>query len=571
MDFVGSNILTIVTFTPAAGALLILFYNRAHGRSIRTFALIITLLAFVFSLYLVVRFDSSNPDFQFGVRVPWMPSLGIDYSMGVDGISLFLILLTTLLTPLAILASSSINDRLKEYFIFMLLLESGMIGVFASLDFFLFYVFWEVMLIPMYFLIGVWGGERRIYAAMKFVLYTMIGSVLMLVAIIALYFIHGNATGTFTFSYPQIQSALASGRLVPSPAIELWLFVAFFLAFAIKVPLFPFHTWLPDAHVEAPTAGSVLLAGVLLKMGTYGLVRFSLPLFPHISHLFAPLISMLAVVGIIYGALVAMVQPDMKKLVAYSSVSHLGFIVLGIFSFTIQGLEGAIYQMLNHGISTGALFLLVGVIYDRRHTRLIEEFGGLANRMPVYATFFLIVTLSSIGLPGLNGFVGEFLVLLGTFGVNHIRAAVAALGVILSAVYMLWMYQRVMWGRIENDRNASLADLAGRERAMLVPILIMIFWMGMYSSYFLRPMDASVMKLLNQTQAGRVEYARDLNTFPSALRRGGATAGRGASPIGRSLKKGWSADLTTPSAPPACWLPAHPPLLCEEGNVLASK
>src|SRR3989449_5088420 len=514
MEFFASNILTIVTFTPAVGALLLVFYNREHARSIRMFALIITLLAFIFSVYLVARFDSSDPDFQFGVRVPWMPSLGIDYSVGVDGISLFLILLTTLLTPLAILASWSIHDRLKEYFIFMLLLETGMIGVFASLDFFLFYVFWEVMLIPMYFLIGVWGGERRIYAAMKFVLYTMIGSVLMLVAIIALYFIHGNATGTFTFSFPQIVSALASGRVVLSPVMEVWLFLAFFLAFAIKVSLFPFHTCVPDAHVEAPTAGSVLLAGVLLKMGTYGLVRFSLPLFPHISHLFAPLISLLAIVGIIYGALVAMVQPDMKKLVAYSSVSHLGFIVLGIFSFTIQGLEGAIYQMLNHGVSTGALFLLVGIIYDRRHTRLIEEFGGLANRMPVYAGFFLIVTLSSIGLPGLNGFVGEFLVLLGTFGVNPSRAVVAATGVILSAVYMLWMYQRVMWGRVENDRNASLADLAGRERAMLVPILIMIFWMGMYSSHFLRPMDASVMKLLNQTQAGRVEYAKDVNPSP---------------------------------------------------------
>ena len=510
MNFISSNILTIITFLPAVGSLLLLFYNREHVRSIRMFALIITLLTFIFSLHLVAHFDSTNPDFQFGLKIPWIASLGIDYSMGVDGISLFLILLTTLLSPLAILASWSIHDRLKEYFIFMLLLETGMIGVFVSLDFFLFYVFWEVMLIPMYFLIGVWGGERRIYAAMKFFLYTMIGSVLMLVAIIALYFIHGDATGTFTFSYPQIQSALASGRVVLSPAIELWLFLAFFLAFAIKVPLFPFHTWLPDAHVEAPTAGSVLLAGVLLKMGTYGLVRFSLPLFPHISHLFAPLISMLAVVGIIYGALVAMVQPDMKKLVAYSSVSHLGFVVLGIFSFTVQGMEGAVYQMLNHGVSTGALFLLVGVIYDRRHTRLIEEFGGLANRMPVYAAFFLVVTLSSIGLPGLNGFVGEFLVLLGTFGANRIRASVAAIGVILSAVYMLWMYQRVMWGDVENERNKSLLDLSGREYAMFIPLLIMILWMGIYSGYFLRPMDASVMKLMNQTQTGQVEYARQV-------------------------------------------------------------
>jgi NADH-quinone oxidoreductase subunit M len=510
MTFITSNILTIVTFLPAIGSLLLLFYNRQHERSIRMFALIITLLTFIFSLHLVAHFDSTNPDFQFGLKIPWIASLGIDYSMGIDGISLFLIVLTTLLSPLAILASWSIHERLKEYFIFMLLLEAGMIGVFASLDFFLFYVFWEVMLVPMYFLIGVWGGERRIYAAMKFFLYTMIGSVLMLVAIIALYFIHGDATGTFTFSYPQIQSALASGRVVLSPAIELWLFLAFFLAFAIKVPLFPFHTWLPDAHVEAPTAGSVLLAGILLKMGTYGLVRFSLPLFPHISHLFAPLISMLAIVGIIYGALVAMVQPDMKKLVAYSSVSHLGFIVLGIFSFTVQGMEGAVYQMLNHGVSTGALFLLVGVIYDRRHTRLIEEFGGLANRMPVYAAFFLFVTLSSIGLPGLNGFVGEFLILLGTFGANRIRAAVAAIGVILSAVYMLWMYQRVMWGEVENERNKTLLDLVGREYAMLIPLLAAMLWMGIYSSYFLRPMDASVMKLINQTQTGQVEYARQV-------------------------------------------------------------
>ncbi len=510
---ITSHILTIITFTPAVGALLILFYNRDHARSIRALALIFTVLTFVFSLHLIARFDSTNPDFQFGLKIPWIPSLGIDYSMGVDGISLFLILLTTLLSPLSILASWTIGNRVKEYFIFMLLLETGMIGVFAALDFFLFYVFWEVMLIPMYFLIGVWGGERRIYAAMKFVLYTMVGSVLMLVAIIALYFAHGEATGTFTFSYPQIQAALASGRVVLTPGVEWWLFLAFFLAFAVKVPLFPLHTWLPDAHVEAPTAGSVLLAGVLLKMGTYGLVRFNLPLFPEMSRLAAPLISLLAIVGIIYGALVAMVQPDMKKLVAYSSVSHLGFIVLGIFSFTVQGLQGAIYQMLNHGISTGALFLLVGVIYDRRHTRLIDDFGGLANRMPVYAAFFLIVTLSSIGLPGLNGFVGEFLVLLGTFGVNRTRAVVAAIGVILSAVYMLWMYQRVVWGDIRNERNAFLLDIGGRERVMLIPLLILMVWMGVYSNHFLRPMDASVMKLRNQLQARQLEFAQTNSQF----------------------------------------------------------
>jgi NADH-quinone oxidoreductase subunit M len=504
---IDSYILTIITFTPTVGALLILLFKRDNLRTIRTFALVVSLLTFVLSLHLVAHFNEISAEYQFRINVPWIPSYGISYQMGVDGISLFLILLTTLLTPLSILASYSITDRPKEYFLFMLLLETGVIGVFASLDLFLFYVFWEVMLIPMYFLIGVWGGERRIYAATKFVLYTMIGSVLMLVAIIALYFLHGNATGTFTFSYPDILAAITGGKLVLVPRVELYLFLAFFVAFAIKVPLFPFHTWLPDAHVEAPTAGSVLLAGVLLKMGAYGMIRFSLPLFPNVSHLFAPIIMFLAVVGIVYGALVAMVQPDMKKLVAYSSVSHMGFIVLGIFSFTQQGLEGAVFQMLNHGVSTGALFLLVGVIYERRHTRLIEQFGGLAKRMPVYAAFFLIVTLSSIGLPGLNGFVGEFLILLGTFHVDRTRAVVAATGVILSAVYMLWMYQRVIWGEITNPNNETLPDLFGREKAMLIPILILVFWMGMYSNHFLRPMDASVARLMGQVAERGSQYA----------------------------------------------------------------
>jgi NADH-quinone oxidoreductase subunit M len=493
-------ILTIVTFTPTLGALALLFFDRKNAKAIRGFSLAIALLTFVLSLHLIAHFDSTRSGFQFLVDVPWISSVGIHYYMGIDGISVYLILLATILTPLAILASWSISDRAKEYFVFMLLLETGMIGVFAALDLFLFYLFWEVMLIPMYFLIGVWGGERRIYAAMKFVLFTMIGGVLMLVAILALYFMHGNATGQFTFSYPAILAALTDKMLVVTPQEELLLFLAFFLAFAIKVPLFPFHTWLPDAHVEAPTAGSVLLAGVLLKMGTYGLIRFSLPLFPNMSHRLAPLISVLAIVGIIYGALVAMVQPDMKKLVAYSSVSHLGFIVLGIFSFTAEGVEGAVYQMLNHGVSTGALFLLVGMIYERRHTRLISEFGGIANRMPVYAAAFLFVTLSSIGLPGLNGFVGEFLVLVGTFGVNPTYAAFAATGVILSAVYMLWMIQRVIWGEVTNPHNESLVDINARERLTLVPLLILIVWMGVYSSHFLRPMDRSVASLLNRVQ-----------------------------------------------------------------------
>ena len=498
---IDNQILTIVTFVPALGAILLLFFGRHNVRALRTAAMVASVLTFLLSLHLITHFDSSLSDFQFLVNVPWIPSMGIDYQLGVDGISIFLILLATILTPLAILASWSITNRAKEYFVFMLLLETGMIGVFASLDLFLFYLFWEVMLIPMYFLIGVWGGERRIYAATKFVLYTMIGGVLMLVAILALYFMHGNATGEFTFSYPKILAALSAGTLVIAPQAELLLFVAFLVAFAIKVPLFPFHTWLPDAHVEAPTAGSVLLAGVLLKMGTYGLIRFSLPLFPNVSHLLGPLISLLAIVGIIYGALVAMVQPDMKKLVAYSSVSHLGFIVLGIFTFTTQGVEGAVYQMLNHGVSTGALFLLVGMIYERRHTRLISEFGGLAGRMPVFAAAFLFVTLSSIGLPGLNGFVGEFLILLGTFGVSPAHAAFAATGVILSAVYLLWMFQRVVWGEISNPLNESLIDLNRRERLTLIPLLILIVWMGVYSNHFLRPMDASVSRLLNRVES----------------------------------------------------------------------
>src|SRR5437899_6948408 len=392
----SSIILTLVTFIPLAGAALLLFVPNRE-RDIRVFSLVISLLAFVLSLHLPVHLQRAQAGFQYEVNVPWIPTPNIHYHMGVDGISMWLVVLTTFLTPLCVLISwKSISERVKEFFILLLILETALIGVFVSLDLFLFYFFWEATLIPMALLIGMFGHGRRVYAAVKFFLYTMIASAFMLAAILWFY----AKTGSFDFT--TIQNLARTGNIEGFTLAAPWLFLGFFIAFAVKVPLFPFHTWLPDAHVDAPTAGSVLLAGVLLKMGTYGLVRFRLPLFPHISHLFAPLISLLAIVGIIYGALVAMVQPDMKKLVAYSSVSHLGFIVLGIFSFTIQGLEGAIYQMLNHGVSTGALFLLVGIIYDRRHTRLIEEFGGLANRMPVYAAFFLIVTLSSIGLPGLN-------------------------------------------------------------------------------------------------------------------------------------------------------------------------
>ena len=495
------SILTLITFLPVAGAALLLFMRKASAGAIRNIGLGVSLVTLLLSIPLFSTFDVSNPGMQFEQSVPWIPSLGIQYHVGIDGISLFLVLLTTVLTPIAILSSwNSIEKRVREYYLFMLLLETGMIGVFVALDLFLFYVFWEVMLVPMYFLIGVWGGQRRIYAAVKFFLYTMVGSVLMLVAIIALYFLNGATT----FDFPAILANLQSGNLVLNPTQQYWLFLAFFFAFAIKVPLFPLHTWLPDAHVEAPTAGSVILAGVLLKMGTYGIVRFCLPMFPEATRELTPLISLLAVVGIVYGALVAMVQTDIKKLVAYSSVSHLGFVVLGIFALNEQGLQGAMYQMLNHGISTGALFLLVGMIYDRRHTRLIDEFGGLADPLPVFSTIFMIVTFSSIGLPMLNGFVGEFLILLGAFDANLTFAVVAASGVILSAVYMLWMYQRVIFGEVTNPKNKKLADLDFREKLVLLPLVVLIFWMGIYPESFLRKMDTSVNQVLHHFRSSAV-------------------------------------------------------------------
>src|ERR671931_804528 len=434
-------LLSVIVFLPLLGAIVLAGVPREHVNALRWGAFIAMLVTFGVSLVLYPLFDPALPGMQLSEHSAWISSVGIFYHLGIDGISLPLVLLTTFLSPIAFLGAwHGITTKVKEFAMFMLLLETAMLGAFLALDLFLFFIFWEAMLIPMYFIIGIWGGEDRLYATVKFILYTMAGSALMLVAILALYVFNQQFSGQLSFDLLDLYRVPLSLRQ------QKWLFLAFFLSFAIKVPLFPFHTWLPDAHVEAPTPGSVILAGVLLKMGGYGLLRFAFPLFPNAALEAQPWIALLAVVGIIYGALVAMVQPDMKKLVAYSSVSHLGFVVLGIFSFTMQGMEGAIYQMLNHGISTGALFLLVGIIYERRHTRLIEEFGGLANRMPVYAAIFFIVTLSSIGLPGLNGFVGEFLVLLGTFGANRVRATLAATGVILSAVYMLWMYQRVIWG-----------------------------------------------------------------------------------------------------------------------------
>jgi NADH-quinone oxidoreductase subunit M len=495
------SILTLITFLPALGAALLLFMRKASTGSIRNIAMGVSLATLLLSLPLFSQFDVSNPGMQFEQSMPWIPSLGIQYHVGIDGISLFLVLLTTVLTPIAILSSwNAITTKVREYYVVMLMLETGMIGVFVALDFFLFYVFWEVMLVPMYLLIGVWGGQRRIYAAVKFFLYTMVGSVLMLVAIILLYLLNGANT----FDFPEILASVHSGNLLLSPTQQYWLFLAFFFAFAIKVPLFPLHTWLPDAHVEAPTAGSVILAGILLKMGTYGIVRFCLPLFPEATRELTPLISLLAVVGIVYGALVAMVQTDLKKLVAYSSVSHLGFVVLGIFALNEQGLQGAMYQMLNHGISTGALFLLVGMIYERRHTRLIDEFGGLAAPLPVFSAIFMIVTLSSIGLPMLNGFVGEFLILLGAFDANVKFAVIATSGVILSAVYMLWVYQRVIFGEVTIPKNKTLTDLDFREKLILIPLVVLIFWMGIYSESFLRKMDGSVNEVLQQFRSSAV-------------------------------------------------------------------
>jgi NADH-quinone oxidoreductase subunit M len=500
---VSFPILSSIVWLPVLGAMVLLFLGNEDGRRddlVRRVALIVSILVFGETLLLWSRFETTTADFQFVERHGWIPSFGIQYLLGVDGISLFLIVLTGFLTPLALLSSwHSVSRKVKEFCIFILVLEAAMMGVFVSLDLFLFYVFWDAMLIPMYFLIGIWGYDRRVYAAVKFILYTMAGSVLMLVAIIGLAYLHQASTGEASFELEKLYA------LSISPAVQFWMFLAFALAFAIKVPLFPFHTWLPDAHVEAPTAGSVILAGVLLKMGTYGLVRFAFPLFPDAALYFAPYLAGLAVIGIVYGALVAMVQPDMKKLVAYSSVSHLGFVVLGIAAMNVQGLQGAIFQMLAHGVSTGALFLIVGMLSDRRHTRLIAEFGGLKAVIPQMTAVFLIVTLASIGLPGLNGFIGEFLILLGTFRWDPRFAAIAALGMILSAVYMLWMFQRVNYGTVTHEENKTLPDLTRRERWVLLPAVAAVILMGVLPGLFLAPMEPSVDRIV-----GRVRQAQRL-------------------------------------------------------------
>ncbi|HZQ25660.1 MAG TPA: NADH-quinone oxidoreductase subunit M [Terriglobales bacterium] len=494
-----SHILSIILFTPLVGAILLLFVPRENKDAIRCIANIFAVAGFLVSLPLVPWFWAQRfePGFKFieGAANNWIPSIGAGYYLGIDGISFLLIMLTTLLGWISILSSwTAIENRVKEYYVWFLVLQTGMLGVFMALDFFLFFVFWEAMLVPMYLLIGIWGGPRKLYAAIKFFLYTLFGSVLMLLGVLFLYFHHHTATGVFTFAIPELYQT--------SPQIEyhyaIWLFFAFFLAFAIKVPMFPFHTWLPDAHVEAPTAGSVILAGVLLKMGTYGFIRFSLPFFPAVAMngVVRGWMIALSIIGILYGALVSLMQKDMKKLVAYSSVSHLGFCTLGIFALNPVALSGSVLQQINHGISTGALFLIVGVLYERRHTREISEYGGISNIMPVYATITMIMFLSSMGLPLLNGFVGEFTILQGTFMENWRWVAWAVPGVILAAAYLLWLYQRVFFGNVTNAKNEKLRDLTPREVFIFVPLIAAALWIGLYPKPFFQILEQPVNQLV---------------------------------------------------------------------------
>ena len=496
-------ILSWIVFLPLFGAIVLLFIRRSQESALKWSALLFSVLDFVLAAVLFSGFDGSRVDMQFREGpVVWIKSLGITFSLGVDGISILLVVLTPFLSAIAIASAwNSIKENLKGFLISMLILQTGMLGVFTATDLFLFYVFWEAMLFPMYFLIGIWGGPRKIYAAVKFVLFTMFGSLLMLLGIVKLYLMTSPEPGSRTTDLLTIMN------LQVPPDLQIWLFLAFALAFAIKVPLFPFHTWLPDAHVEAPTAGSIILAGVLLKMGTYGFLRFCLPIFPNAAIDFVPLISILALIGITYGALVAMVQKDVKSLVAYSSVAHLGFVVLGIFALTNQALTGSILQMINHGITTGALFLLVGMIYERRHTRLISDFGGIAHVMPVFAAIFMIITLASIGLPGTNGFVGEFLILVGTFKSNVTYAVIGTAGIVLAAIYMLWMVQRVFFGEVDKDENRRLLDLNLREKLIALPLLVMVFWIGIYPKTFTEKIEATVRSLIVKVEG------RNTHTF----------------------------------------------------------
>jgi NADH-quinone oxidoreductase subunit M len=492
-------LLTYLILVPFIGSLLVLFIQKDKTNLIKYFGIGVSTLAFIISLIAYYEFDISNSGFQLIHKFEWIKGLNIHYHVGIDGMSLLLVLLTTFLTPLTLISSwSSIQDKVKEFTFFFLLLEVGMLGVFISLDLFLFYIFWEAMLIPMYFIIGIWGGKERVYAAVKFFIYTMFGSLLMLVAIIWLAVYAIGPLGYFTTNLVDLYKVAPQ---IPMN-IQIWMFLAFGFSFAIKVPLFPLHTWLPDAHVQAPTAGSVILAGVLLKMGTYGLLRFNLPLFPEASLQAAPYVSVLAIIGIIYGALVAMVQTDIKKLVAYSSVAHLGFVVLGIFALTQESMQGAIIQMINHGLSTGALFLLVGVVYERTHTREISDYGGIAKIVPIFSFALMFASLSSVGLPGLNGFVGEFLILLGAFKSPVLNSwwytVFAASGVIFAAVYLLWMYQRVVFGEVKHQKLYELKDMNKREMFVLLPIFVFIIWIGIYPTTFLRVSEKTTVKIIQQ-------------------------------------------------------------------------
>jgi len=514
MNIFGEQLLNVITYLPAAGALfLLLAFRSEHRRAAARFATLVAGLDLLVSLILWFAWGQAREDaagFRFVQEADWIPALGVRYLVGVDGISMLLVLLTTVLGFVAVLSSwTAIQHRVREYYAFLLFLQTGLLGVFVSLDVFLFYVFWEAMLVPMAFIIGVWGGPRRVYAAVKFFVYTFAGSVLMLVGLLALYLHHGATTGTYTFDLRALQ---AMGEWAGWSTLQWWVWIALFLGFAIKVPMFPFHTWLPDAHVEAPTAGSVVLAGVLLKMGTYGFLRFNLPILPEATRTCLPWVMTLAVIGVIYGAMVALMQKDWKKLVAYSSVSHLGLTMVGVFALNAQGLTGSVLQMLNHGLSTGALFLIVGLVYERRHTRRIEDYGGLWAVMPVFAVFFLIMTLSSIGMPALpgNGFVGEWLVLLGAFQLgSKVWAVLAATGIVLGAVYMLWLYQRTMFGRVEHAENRELADLNPREVLTLLPLTALAFWIGLYPAPFLEVLDRPVARLVRQVRPAD-DFPRDL-------------------------------------------------------------
>ncbi|MFQ5780986.1 MAG: NADH-quinone oxidoreductase subunit M [Nitrospiria bacterium] len=499
-------ILSLIAYLPLIGCMILAFIKKDDHKVIMQTALGVSIVTMLVSFLLVPGFDSSKAEIQFVEKAAWIPSLGVEYLIGIDGISLLLVVMTTILSAIAIVSSfTAITERVKEYYMAILFLETGMLGVFMASDLFLFYIFWEIVLVPMYFLIGIWGGGRRLYSAIKFFLFTLFGSLFMLLGILGVYFLNGNpayGTGQLTFNILELQKLN-----LPLHPFQYWLFLAFFLGFAVKVPMFPFHTWLPDAHTDAPTAGSVILAGVLLKMGTYGFVRICLPILPGASRYFIPLMAGLAVVGIIYGALVALAQKDVKRLVAYSSVSHLGFVMLGMFALNRHGITGSILQMVNHGISTGALFLIVGMIYERRHTRLISDFGGLSYRMPIFAAVFAVTMFSSMGLPGLNGFVGEFLILVGAFEYSKLYAGLAVIGIILGAAYMLWLFQRMMFGPLDKPENQKLADLNRREIAYMVPLIVFMFWIGLYPRPFIRVMEPAVAKIVQRVNSGGAAVA----------------------------------------------------------------